>query len=106
MSLMDWMGESIRDARQKNDRERLWLASAYGVAYQYRETNPDQALNLFAEAKQLADRLGEPWWALFYEHCKAHALLHFKRDYRNVLDVAVQNALAVRKPPNDQFPGR
>jgi hypothetical protein len=43
---------------------------------------------------------------LFYDEWRVTALLHFKRDYRNVLDLAVQAALEVRKPQYAAYSGR
>jgi hypothetical protein len=106
MSSWDWFHEFERTALEKHDRERLRLCQAYHQGYQLREKDPDQAFGIFSEARQLAHQLGESWMALFYDEWRATALLHFKRDYRNVLDLAVQAALEVRKPQYATFPGR
>jgi hypothetical protein len=80
MSAWDWVHEFERRASEKCDGRRLWLAGLFDSAYGFRETNPDLALNLFAEGRRLAEELQEPWWALFYDRWRVHALLHFKRD--------------------------
>src|SRR5262249_14812440 len=51
-------------------------------------------------------RLAEPWWALFYDQLRVHALLHFKQDYRDVLTLAVANTLECRKAAYANFPRR
>ena len=106
MSAWDWFHEFERNALQKNDRERLRLCQSYHQGYQLREKDPDQAFALFSEARHLAQQLGESWMVLFYDEWRMTALLHFKRDYRNVLDLAVQAALEVRKPQYATYSGR
>jgi hypothetical protein len=43
---------------------------------------------------------------LYYDHMRVHALLHFKRDYKTVLELAVANTLEARKPQYDGMPQR
>ncbi len=106
MSMWGWILEFERQARAAGDRERLRLVQLDDEAYGFRETDPDRALALFDEGRRLAERLGEPWWVLYYRRWHVHALLHFKRDYRRVLDLAVANTLEARKPQYDRFPQR
>jgi hypothetical protein len=106
MSVWDWFEEFARDARERNDRDRLRLLQFYHQGYQLRERDPDQAYQLFSEGRHLAQQLGEPWLVLFYDEWRVTALLHFKRDYRNVLELAVASALEARKPAYAQYPGR
>jgi hypothetical protein len=106
MSLWDWFHEFERTAYERQDRERLRLCQAYHQGYQLREKDPDQAFRIFSEARHLAQQLGEPWMVLFYDEWRVTALLHFKRDYRSVLDLAVQAALEVRKPLYATYDGR
>ncbi|HZT80363.1 MAG TPA: hypothetical protein VFA26_09080 [Gemmataceae bacterium] len=106
MSRWEWVHEFRREAQARGDRDRVWLADLHGAAYRFRETDPDVVLRMFREGRQLAEKLGEPWWSLFYAHWHVVALLHFKYDYRNVLDLAVRNALEARKPLYEGFPER
>lgn len=106
MSAWDWFLDYEYDAWQQNDRERQQLAGYHHRAYELRETNPDRALDLIAQGAALARERQESWWQLFYDHYRVHALLHFKQDYRDVLDLAVRNTLEVRKPGFADFPRR
>jgi hypothetical protein len=106
MSVWDWFNEFVRDAARRQDRDRLRLGQAHARGYQLREKDPDQAFLIFSEARELARQLGEPWMALFYDTWRVTALLHFKRDYRNVLEPAVQAALEVRKSQYAAYPDR
>src|SRR5262245_23310795 len=106
MSDLDWFDEYECDARRAGHGDRLRLAQLHRLAYAFRETGPDQALALLDEGRRLAAALREPWWALYYDQQRVHALLHFKQDYRDVLDLAVRNTLEVRKPAFAGFPRR
>jgi hypothetical protein len=106
MSHFDWFDRFEIEALQAGDPERIRLARLHHQAYDQREADPDRALALIAEGRRLAERLRQPWWALYYDHYRVHALLHFKQDYRAVLDLAVRNTLEVRKPEYAEFPRR
>jgi hypothetical protein len=106
MNVWDWFDEFAYEARKHNDRERLRLVQLYHQGYQLRERDPDQAYRLFHEGQQLAQQLHEAWVVLFFDEWCGTALLHFKRDYRNVLDLVVRCALEARKPQYAQYPGR
>jgi hypothetical protein len=104
MSGWDWFDDFERSARLAGDAERNRLGQLHREAYRHRESDPDHALALLAEGRRLAERLGEPWWVLYYDQQRVHALLHFKQDYREVLPLAVRNTLEVRKPAYEGFP--
>jgi hypothetical protein len=102
----DWMEEFEEEARARGDAQRIRLATLHGEAYDNRESNPDRALALYEEGWRLAQLLGEPSWVLYYQRWYVHALLHFKRDYRQVIELAVRNTLEARKPQYDDLPHR
>jgi len=106
MSAWDWFDEYEWRARGAGDPERALLGELHRDAYHFRESDPDRALALVARGRALAERLGEPWWVLYYDQQRVHALLHFKQDYRGVLELAVANTLEVRKPAYAGFPRR
>lgn len=102
----DWIEAAEREALAEGNLERIRLCLYHSDAFQFRESDPDQAIALYQEGKRLAHVLGEKWWELYYSHWCAQALMHFKRDYRDVLDLTVANALEVRKEIYDEFPQR
>jgi hypothetical protein len=104
MNDWDWFLRFEAEARARGDRERVRLARFYDAAYACRETDPDRMLTLAGEARGLAARLGEPWWALFYDNLRAHALMHFKGNVTAGLELAVRNTLEARKPAYAGFP--
>jgi len=63
-------------------------------------------LAVLDEGRLLARRLGEPWWALFFDFWRTEAVLHYLRDYRGLLDQALRVALEMRKPAFEQHPLR
>ena len=88
------------------DEARLRLTAIHPIGYKLRETDPDRALALFEDGRRQAQALNEPWWTLFFDHWKSTALIHFKRDFRTILDHAVRLTLEVRKPLYEQHPLR
>jgi hypothetical protein len=104
MTIWDWIGEYYKQAAESGDEQRMLLPQYQIAGYKQRETNPWLAQGLFEEGSKLARQLNEPWWVLIYDHWRVTGYLFFQRDYREVLDLAVQNALEVRKPQYDHFP--
>lgn len=104
MNAPDWFDEYEWNARQAGDRERAMLGAIHRQAYSFRESDPDQALAMLGEGRALAVSLKEPWWSLYYDQQRVHALLHFKQDYREVLELAVRNTLEARKGTYAEFP--
>jgi hypothetical protein len=106
VSEWQWFRDFDREARARGDAQRARLLPLHHEAYGLRETDPDRMLALFAEGRQLARVLDEPWWVLLYDHWQVTGRLYFKHDVRHLLDLAVRNLLEVRKPAYAQFPQR
>jgi hypothetical protein len=106
MSIWTWIHEFEMEAHERGDRERVRLATLHGEAYVHRQKDPDRMLALLEEGRQLALRLHEPWWVLFYEHWKLETLIYYKDDYREVVDLAVRATLELRKPVFETYPLR
>jgi hypothetical protein len=106
MTIWDWIRDFRAEAQKQGDEQRHRLSRLHNEAYALRETNPERARALYEEGARLARMLNEPWWVLYYDDWRVTALRCFLRDYRNVLDLAVQNTLEVRKPQYDHCPLR
>jgi hypothetical protein len=106
MMTWDWFDEYEWRARQSGDDKCIRLGELHRDAYRFRESDPNHALALLVQGRSLAEVLQEPWWMLYYDQQKIHALLHFKQDYRHVLEQAVRNVLESRKPIYAGFPRR
>src|SRR4051794_28619321 len=104
MNVWDWVADFRAGALASGDRQRLRLVDLNHLAYQHRYTNPDQMLTLLAEGRRLAQALGEPWWALFYDYWSLETLLTYKGDYRRLLDRAVALTLEARRPAYERHP--
>lgn len=106
MSLWDWFNERREEFRRAGDRERLRLAGLHHEGFVLQETDPDAAYEIFTEASHLAHRLGESWFVFFYDVWRVQALTSYKKDFRNVLDLAVHCVLEARKPVFELHPWR
>ena len=106
MSVWDWVHEFEDEVESRGDGERARLLRLYRNAMDFKESNPDQAVARLLEGRALAERLGESWWVLFFDHWRLQILLHFKGDYGAALDLAVRAALEARKPAYAELPQR
>jgi len=106
MTTEDWINECRRKALAEGDRSRQRLHDLHYRAWDFRETDPAQALALYDEGSRLAQQLNDPWWRLFYDNWRVNTLLFWMHDFRRGLDLAVKNELDVRHTTFAQFPGR
>jgi hypothetical protein len=106
MNISEWLQAEGESAAREGDPDRLRMMECISRAFELRETDPDGAFAVLTEGQQMARRLNEPWWVLYYESDRIEALIHFKRDYRQVVDMAVQTVLDLNKPGNAAYPGR
>jgi hypothetical protein len=106
MAIWDWFHDCCRQFAAAGDEERLRMAALHDEGFNCQETDPNRSIAVFTEGRQLAERLGEPWWVLFYDTWRVIATLGYKKDFRNVLDLAVRCALEVRKPQYAGHPWR
>ncbi len=106
MRLTDWIRDYRADARARNDVEALRMLSLYDAGLGFKETDPKKGLALLGEARDLAVRLGQRWFALQMDHWRLQILLHYLGDIPAARDLAVQATLEVRKPEFEQFPQR
>lgn len=102
MKLWTWCEQFRR--KHVEDPQRLRLVKAYSEAFAVRETQPARAVAILAEAAELAARLAEPSWRLLYEKLRLDALMHFQRDFKDVLQPALQLAGELEKPEFAAFP--
>jgi hypothetical protein len=106
VSIWQWIRDYYADAEATGDPQRLRLCDLHQDAMSSYRTNPDRTLAMLAEARALAEQMGENWWVLFIDHWRLQALLNFKLDFRHVLDIAVGATLEARKPQYASFPQR
>ncbi len=102
MKLWTWWARFRQE--HADDPQRRRLVSTYSDAFAVRESQPARAVALLAEAAELAVRLDEPWWRLLYEKFHLDALMHFQRDFREVLQPALQIVQEIEKPEFAGFP--
>lgn len=68
VDLWAWFNNFHWEASAKNDYERMRLWKIFDHTFDLREKSPEQALFMLREAVALAERLQEPWMAVFYEY--------------------------------------
>jgi hypothetical protein len=105
-SVWDWIIAYRRDAALRGDVQRLRLPQLRAEALTYSETDPDRALALLAEGRQLAQVLDEARWLLVFDHWRLQILLHDKKDFTSSGDLAVRAALEARRPRFADLPQR
>jgi hypothetical protein len=106
VSIWRWVQEFRQEASDRGDEERLRMSLLLSQASPFFERDPDQALHILEEGRHLAQTLNEPRWVLFFTHWKLQVLFYYKRDYRAVLDTAVQATVTVSAPAFADFPQR
>src|SRR5262245_57915305 len=106
MGVWDWVYEFAAEAEADGDEQRLRLWETQLRASGFGKEQPDLMLATLQEGRVLAQQLGESWWVLHFDHWRLQVLLHYKFDYRTVLDIAVKATLEARKPGYAQLPQR
>jgi hypothetical protein len=104
MNLAMWFEQWRAETKDEPNRRRL--LTLFDDAYQVREDDPDAALNRYVEGKELADRLGEAWWALLFDKMRLDAKMHYQRDFREVLEPAAACVREARRNVYGKFPLR
>ena len=102
-SFWQWMREFHWRAVQSGDAQRMQLAILWEKSIVLSYEAPDQKLAIYEQARALAERLNEPYWALFFDHWKIEALLYEKHRPQDALTLAARAAFEVRKPLYDAF---
>lgn len=101
-----WFYEFGRRAAMTNDNQRLTLYNIYDTAYDQREKNPERALSLCQEGVAMAERLNEPWMALFYEYWIGEILIFYLARYEEGVQVATRLVAKASQPLYAQCPLR
>src|SRR5262249_3144439 len=106
VTIWDWVNEYGKRAQTAGDRERMRLHQILSETWPLRRTAPDVALALYDQGHRLAERLGEPWQVMLFDHGRLQALSGIARDYAAALELAVRCAVEARKPVYAQLPQR
>ena len=102
-SFWQWMRDFHWRAVQNGDADRMQLAILWERSVELSYERPDQKLAILDQASQLAARLQEPYWVMFFDHWKIESLLYEKHQPAAALKLAVRAAFEVRKPIYDAF---
>ncbi len=102
--IWEWYRDCKVEYRRRGDRDRLRMLEYHSEGFALQETDPQRTLALFTEGRQLAQRLGEPWWVLFYDVWRVIAMTTYLHDFAPALDLAIQTTLELRKPLYEGHP--
>ncbi|MEP7356900.1 MAG: hypothetical protein ABI847_06635 [Anaerolineales bacterium] len=106
MSVWDWVGAYRKTAGTAKDEPRYRMSSQYFESCKFTETDPDRRLALLERGRELAVKLAEPWWVLFYDHWRIQTLMNQRQDFRAAQALAIHAAVEVRLPRYAHFPQR
>ena len=101
-----WIRDYASDAMERRDGPRIELVQRVWAALQQTRTQPDDAVEAFRQAQDLAARMEEPWWMMFCDHWTLQTLLFRKRDFVQSLPLALNAVEQARAPVFDEFPQR
>lgn len=103
--LWGWAHGYYWNAAGEGNTKKLRVSSLHYEAWRKFEHNPDEALATLDEGLLLAQELNESWWTVFYNYWRTEAFVFYIGDMNKGLDLAVRNAVEVRKPSYLQYPG-
>jgi tetratricopeptide (TPR) repeat protein len=75
MNVLQWIQQFAEDALKNNDHQRLQLISYAQQGDILRESQPKVAFQIFSTGRDLAERLVEPCWIMFFAHRMAHVCI-------------------------------
>lgn len=97
--LWGWVSDAVDHFRETRDRKRYVMATLYHQATQFMDKDPAQALDHLRNARQLAQRLNEPWWTMLCDHWLSQTLIHRTREIGDALEIASEAIAAVESNP-------
>lgn len=106
MSLWAWIEEFSAQAFAERDVERLRLVNLCWETLPLTATQPARALEALAQGRELAERLGERRWKLFFQHWTLQTLIFRTRDFVQALPLAEKAVAEVQDTQFADFPQR
>lgn len=103
---MDSVWGWVSNFYYETDDRGVELYDKFTHGMDYLDDDPDYAISMLQEVKQMARSLGHDWWVQMATHWELQTLLHYKQDYSSVIDIAAQATVEVRKPQYTEFPQR
>jgi hypothetical protein len=95
----DWFDEFQRAARIAGDVDRQRLSSLAYQAWRYQDANQfTEAFETFRQGADLARRLNERCWELFFDYWCAQGMLYHTRQIQGALDALMRLTVRAHKP--------
>jgi hypothetical protein len=105
MSVLRWINDFKNDEAIDPKTRFILVNLASLVAGKIKE-DPAAALDYAGTSRGVAESLHEPAWVLMFDHLRLQVLIHYLRDFRSALDLAVAATLEARKPAYAGLPHR
>jgi hypothetical protein len=95
----EWFDEFQNEARQSGDFDRQRLAQLAYQGWRYQDNNDYvQSNETFREGAELARKLNERRWELFFDYWQAQTLLYHTRQIQAALDILMRLTVRAHKP--------
>ena len=104
--LWQWFNDREFDYFEADDRERLEMARLHREAFEFSETDPPAMIQMNRKGRDLAKRLGEPWWTFLYDVWLAIGLEAHVKDLPAALQQCLHCVNEARKPILKEHPWR
>ena len=98
MSVWDEYHRRIAVWQEAGDSERLEMPRMCEEAFDFRETEPEHMFALFTRGRDVAKRLDEPWWVLFFESWRLSTLTSDLEDFERALPLAMELMVPFNSP--------
>jgi len=106
IDMWSWLNEFAQRAYAMNDQPRIRLMTIHEIAFNQRETNPQQALGLCLEGLTQAEHLNELWLAMTFECRVVEMMMLSLARNEEAVDLATKLVTKVSQQAYINFPMR
>lgn len=104
--IWQWIYDRRYDAYEQNDQTRLDMVNLFWQMMDHMESDPNLSLQYGAQARRLADLVGDLWFVQLINHWELQIRYSFLGDYTGTVDLATKATVEVRLPEYQNFPQR
>lgn len=101
-----WVDNYYRHAILEGNTTKMRLATLHYDAWKQFEHDPELALATLDEGLEIAEKLHENWWRIYYTYWRTEALIFYIGDLNRGIDNAVRTVVEIRKPEYNRYPGK
>ena len=104
--IWQWIDDRRYDALRRGDETAMEMVAMLWRMLDIMEDNPQLGLHYGAQARQIAELIGDKWFIQLMNHWELQARFSFLGDYNGTLELATKSAVEVRLPEYQDFPQR